>query len=1255
MFSKQQLYILWTSLALFALTTISDLFFSIENNTHRYQNTIENYLHSQEKKVKRWFEEKNFIAKYIHPATDSSSTAIAQIEALSQEAFHFFIYKDSSLLFWSNKNVQPLPLADLPDLSMTFEPIDNHSFTVIKESQYEQCSRTYWTPDSHRVTIVGLIPIKKIYASLEGGYLENHFPASSWIPSQLKLVADSTNFPIKTATQKTLCFIDNKEATADKMHDIWFILLAASGFVMLGRLGDGISKQLLQNSTSIRNGMIFFTVQFMALRFGIHTLEKSNYIPGLTQYFAYFKPTSLFVLALSSMLIHTIFLLWLAVFVDNYFHLPATTPRPKRIIKTFALYFLVIMLIVLIVGVINDIVKYSDITLSFDNMFNIKLPNFIAIASLALMLIAVFLICRRFIEIVETFQLPFWNVQFPIILVNAAISMPCFHLYDLNLQSWVLFTFIVSYIATFRFFIQQHSRNLIWLVTWLVILSVMPSMFISILNDSKEAKTLEAYARYLGNERDAQAEGFIKNLKKQIENDGFLKSFSAIPLRMGLDTTAMRRRIDKYYDGSNYLSSHYKLKYYAYNGHGQAVFKEENANLEVLRRAIQNGQTVKSDSTIYFWTDNKNSYSYLTQSVIYLNDRKDIPINIVMEFTRQDMLSSRVSTELLVGLQFKSIPNLDRYSYAIYKDNICVEQNRIGTYDKYLNTEWLPERDFTKKMELRNTRTDLLYRSPNDITVIIGKEMSSAFSIINLMTYIFLTLMAMLFILAVIDYFLVPILPKTLRFSYSWSTSLGNRIQIPTIGFILISFILLGFFTITFFKATSARYYERDMEEKTASILSTIIDDIRELNRETNAALTQKKIQETLERLANVHQTAIHYFNPDGALSNSSEKNLFDKGIVSKYMNPLAYATLKNQFHPHYNTEEHIGEYRYKTSYYTVRDTGAMVLGFLELPLYSRDRKLRTEISAFLGWILFVYLSLFIAGAAMAVNITMQIVEPIKKLGEHLKRLTLGKQNEMIDRRNDEIGLLIDAYNTKVTELDESAAALQESERRNAWREMAKQVAHEIRNPLTPIRLAVQHLDVIRIQHPHLLDTYVARSNKVVLEQLDSLERILKEFSDLAKMPQANSEEFILNELIESVFTLFGYRRNDVELNLYMPDLKFSVYADRNLLTNALNNLLINAAQAIPASQKGKIDVSVYRRDRSVVIKITDNGSGIPKDIQEKIFKPNFTTKSYGSGLGLLITKNIVESVNGKLYFETEDNVGTSFFLELDIQSIIPN
>jgi signal transduction histidine kinase len=780
-------------------------------------------------------------------------------------------------------------------------------------------------------------------------------------------------------------------------------------------------------------------------------------------------------------------------------------------------------------------------------------------------------------------------------------------------------------------------------------------MFISILNDSKEAKTLEAYARYLGNERDAQAEGFIKNLKKQIENDGFLKSFSAIPLRMGLDTTAMRRRIDKYYDGSNYLSSHYKLKYYAYNGHGQAVFKEENANLEVLRRAIQNGQTVKSDSTIYFWTDNKNSYSYLTQSVIYLNDRKDIPINIVMEFTRQDMLSSRVSTELLVGLQFKSIPNLDRYSYAIYKDNICVEQNRIGTYDKYLNTEWLPERDFTKKMELRNTRTDLLYRSPNDITVIIGKEMSSAFSIINLMTYIFLTLMAMLFILAVIDYFLVPILPKTLRFSYSWSTSLGNRIQIPTIGFILISFILLGFFTITFFKATSARYYERDMEEKTASILSTIIDDIRELNRETNAALTQKKIQETLERLANVHQTAIHYFNPDGALSNSSEKNLFDKGIVSKYMNPLAYATLKNQFHPHYNTEEHIGEYRYKTSYYTVRDTGAMVLGFLELPLYSRDRKLRTEISAFLGWILFVYLSLFIAGAAMAVNITMQIVEPIKKLGEHLKRLTLGKQNEMIDRRNDEIGLLIDAYNTKVTELDESAAALQESERRNAWREMAKQVAHEIRNPLTPIRLAVQHLDVIRIQHPHLLDTYVARSNKVVLEQLDSLERILKEFSDLAKMPQANSEEFILNELIESVFTLFGYRRNDVELNLYMPDLKFSVYADRNLLTNALNNLLINAAQAIPASQKGKIDVSVYRRDRSVVIKITDNGSGIPKDIQEKIFKPNFTTKSYGSGLGLLITKNIVESVNGKLYFETEDNVGTSFFLELDIQSIIPN
>jgi hypothetical protein len=504
MFSKQQLYILWTSLALFALTAVSDLFFSIENNTHRYQNTIEDYLHSQEKRVKRWFEEKNFIAKYIHPTTDASNAPISQIEELSHEAFHFFIYKDSSLLFWSNKNVQPLPLADLPNPDMTFEPVDNYHFTVIKESQYEQYCRIYWTPDSHRVTIVGLIPIKKIYASFEGGYLENHFPASSWIPSQLKLATDSTNFSIKTATQKTLCFIDNKEATADKMHDIWFILLATAGFVMLGRLGDGISKQLLQNSTTIRNGMLFFTLQFIVLRVGIHMLEKSNYIPGLTQYFAYFKPNSLFVLALSSMLIHTVFLLWLAVFIDNYFTLPVTTHRYKRIIKPFILYFLVIMLIALIVGVINDIVKYSDLSLSFDNMFSVKLPNFIAITSLALMLIAVFLICRRFIEIVESFKLPFWQVQFPIILVNAALSMPFFYRYDLSLQPWMVFLLIVMYIVIFRFFIQQQSRSLIWLVTWLLILSTMPSVFISGLNNAKESNTLEAYARYLGNERDAQ-------------------------------------------------------------------------------------------------------------------------------------------------------------------------------------------------------------------------------------------------------------------------------------------------------------------------------------------------------------------------------------------------------------------------------------------------------------------------------------------------------------------------------------------------------------------------------------------------------------------------------------------------------------------------------------------------------------------------------------------------------------------------------
>jgi two-component system, NtrC family, nitrogen regulation sensor histidine kinase NtrY len=205
------------------------------------------------------------------------------------------------------------------------------------------------------------------------------------------------------------------------------------------------------------------------------------------------------------------------------------------------------------------------------------------------------------------------------------------------------------------------------------------------------------------------------------------------------------------------------------------------------------------------------------------------------------------------------------------------------------------------------------------------------------------------------------------------------------------------------------------------------------------------------------------------------------------------------------------------------------------------------------------------------------------------------------------------------------------------------------------MKLIVQHLEMMRLQKNDNLEEYLIRSNKVLLDQIDSLEKIVSEFASFARIPQkANNEMFVFNDLVSSVASLFSQPEEgkEIEFFLNIPEERYTVYADRSLLVNAMNNLVKNAIQAIPHDHKGRVSVSLYRRNSLAVVRISDNGSGIPKDIQDKIFTPNFTTKAYGSGIGLLITKNIIQSVNGKIYFETVENEGTDFYIELEIQEI---
>jgi nitrogen fixation/metabolism regulation signal transduction histidine kinase len=279
-----------------------------------------------------------------------------------------------------------------------------------------------------------------------------------------------------------------------------------------------------------------------------------------------------------------------------------------------------------------------------------------------------------------------------------------------------------------------------------------------------------------------------------------------------------------------------------------------------------------------------------------------------------------------------------------------------------------------------------------------------------------------------------------------------------------------------------------------------------------------------------------------------------------------------------------------------------------------------------------------------------RITQPLSLIRQKLRGIQLGKKNEQINyQAEDEIGALIREYNHKVDELAESVEMLAKTERESAWREMAKQIAHEIKNPLTPMKLNIQYLQRAKEEGKEHYDDFFERVTKNLIEQIDTLSGIATEFSNFAQIPKAKNEVFNLIEVLQNVCALFEPNQN---LHFSLETGGFSelrVYADKEQFSRAFLNLIKNGIQAIPADQIGEMRITVQSDGSVVLIAISDNGMGISQEAQDNMFQPNFTTKTSGMGLGLSIVKSIVDNFKGKIWYTSEPGKGTTFYIEMAV------
>ncbi len=606
-------------------------------------------------------------------------------------------------------------------------------------------------------------------------------------------------------------------------------------------------------------------------------------------------------------------------------------------------------------------------------------------------------------------------------------------------------------------------------------------------------------------------------------------------------------------------------------------------------------------------------------------------------------LKSRIQSEgigfpeLLIDNSIREPVSYKRFDYAKYFGGELVDRHGNYLYNYYIYSYNFEDQEFS--YNTWDGYEHLIHRTREDNYVIVSRSLYTFIDYLISFPYLFV--FYFLFSLGVLLIVNPSFRKRKIMFDLKF------RIQAAIISIVFISLLVVAVSTILYNLDDSRNRLQEDLDRKMNSI--SLEMDLRLENIPVLSSDLREWLTPELVKLSNVFETDINIYGVEGDLVVSSRPEIYSRGLVSGKINAQAYYELFENFQTNYFQPEKIGELSYLSAYEPIINNNGDYLGFINLPYFTHQDKYSQEISTFIVAFINLYVLLFLASIAIAVFIANQITLPLATIRENLRKMELGKRNEPLKyHHEDEIGKLVKEYNKKVEELAVSAELLARSERESAWREMAKQVAHEIKNPLTPMKLNIQHLQRFRGEGKDYQE-YVNRISQTLINQIDTLSDIATEFSNFAQIPTAMKQVFNLSTQIEKVIGL--YENNErVVITFDKGNCgNVLVNADREQLSRALINLIKNGIQAIPEDREGKIALSVRQKDHMVVITVSDNGTGIPEELRERMFSPNFTTKTSGMGLGLAIVKNIAENFNGRVSYETAINEGTAFFLEIPV------
>ncbi len=1146
-----------------------------------------------------------------------------------KEGIVLLIYENDTLKFWSDNSVAVENYIKEVCLDNSMAKLKNGWFEVIKGAKIAGSAKV----------IIGLLLIKNEFP-YQNQYLENNFADFLMPSAKGKLIEFPTNSNNTIRNKDGIALFDivfDEPFVISKSWNIFNLIIIILVFLVLLIYVWKACARLFQHSKTLP--FIVYISAVAMLRYLSTTLNFPNslYDNALFSPEHFADSSSIWLNSLGDLLINSSILLLFSYLFRNHFSINKSSLQKKHAIAIPALIFgFLFALSWLINKPFLSVIRNSNISFNLNDLFSLSSYSYLSLIAVNSLLISFFVISDKLIDILNQLQFKLKNILVPLLIVSVIYTAVCDYLgiLDMVLVLWPLVIILtIIFFKTYREKTYSFSSAII-----LVLLFSGYAAHVIIKNTRlKEYNNRILYAEKLATEQDPIAELLFSEIEKKLSNDSILASYLS---HANYDLSLFEKRIRQNYFTGEWEK--YDLKIALFDTLCNPLLinspSPENELITYYDEQIHKHGEETFSKNFFYINNSVGKISYLAKIPIHNKNQSSTTKSTILylSFDSKFISEELGFPDLLLDKSVTLNKELANYSYAKYKNGKMV--NRFGKYSYPL--EFSEKINFSDKSLFKNDNDyNHLYFSPEPSTlIIISQKNIDKIGAVTTFSYLFTIFSFLLLVWVSVNEFIIKRTFSKISFKL--------RIQMLLVFIVLVSLFLFGAGTVYYIQQ---QYESKNKENISEKIRSVLIEVESKLGAEKKLGKDFKEYSSyVLKKFSTVFFTDINLYDANGNLYASSRQKLFEEGLSSTKMNPEAYNEIALNGKTEFIHDENIGKLKYLSAYIPFKNQEGKVLAYLNLPYFAKQSELEKEISTFLAALINIYVFLFVLSVLIAIFISNYLTKPLMLIQNKMSLVKLGKSNELIEwKQNDEIGSLVREYNRMIVELTNSADLLAKSERESAWREMAKQVAHEIKNPLTPMRLSVQHLQRTWKDNAPDMGEKINRITQTLVEQIDTLSAIANEFSHFAKMPKPNINKINICSTIESVIDLF-YNTPNIKISIHKTiEDDAGVMADKEQLIRIFNNLIKNAIQSIPEERKGKVEIKINRKDKHLLIAIKDNGTGISDEIAEKIFTPNFTTKTTGMGLGLAMVKNLIEGFEGNIWFETKENIGTTFYVSL--------